>query len=250
MEQGALSRAGVRLMDLKRHTMVDVSDEGREFILAELAGKGDDSDVLRDKFGRILLPKKAGVRVPGIVRREEVSPRSGFLPVGFCEPVSRGEGRLRIAAFARMEDVVRVVTPYELIVFSPDIPLRTASTAALADAALLAKALNIVLGVWGSAAMELYTGLPCTHEGSDLDLLVAAASREKLSLFMDEIKLLEQRFALRIDVELEFQSGYGVQLKELFGQGRTVLGKSIKGVELFPREQLVHELPDGPSLTS
>ena len=236
-------------MDLKRHTLVDVSDEGREFILSELAGSGIDSAVLRDKFGRILLPQKAGVRVPGIVRREELSPRSGCLPVGFCEPVSRGEGRLRIAAFARMEDVVRVVTPYELIVFSPDIPLRTASTAALADAALLAKALNIVLGVWGSAAMELYTGLPCTHEGSDLDLLVAAASREKLSLFMDEIKLLEQRFALRIEVELEFQSGYGVQLKELFGRGRTVLGKSIKGVELFPREQLMKELPRGPSLT-
>ncbi len=248
MEQGALSRVGIRFMDLKRHTLVDVSDEGREFILAELAGSGNDSDVLRDKFGRILLPHKAGVRVPGIVRREEESPRSGSLPLGFCEPVLRGESRLRIAAFARMEDVVRVVTPYELI--STDIPTRTASMAALADAVLLANELDIVPGVWGSAAMELYTGLPCTHAGSDLDLLVAAAPHERLFLFMKEIKLMERRFALRIDVELDHPNGYGVQLKEFFGQGRTVLGKSIKGVELFPREQLVDELPNGPSVTS
>ena len=126
----------MHLTGLKRHTMVDVSDEGREFILTELAGGGNDSTVLRDKFGRILLPEKAGVRVPGIVRREEVSPRAGCVPVGFCEPVSRGEARLRIAAFARTEDVIRVVTPYELI--STDIPMRTASMTALTEAILLA----------------------------------------------------------------------------------------------------------------
>jgi phosphoribosyl-dephospho-CoA transferase len=232
-------------MKLKRHTLVDVSDEGREFILAELAGSGADSSMLREKFGRILLPKQAGVRVPGIVRREEGSLRSGCVPVGFCEPVSRGERRLRIVAFARREDVVRVITPYELAYLT--IPRRTASMAALAEALLYAKALDLVLGVWGSAAMELYTGLPCTHEGSDLDLLVAAASRERLSSFMDEIKLIEGRFALRIDVELELPNGYGVQLKELMGQGRTIMGKSINGVALFPRDQVFAELTIDPA---
>ena len=104
-------------MNLKRHTLIDVSDKGRESILAELAGNGTNSTILREKYERILLPKQAGVRVPGIVRREEVSPRSGCVPIGFCEPISRGEGRLRIAAFARIEDVVRVVSPYELVCY-------------------------------------------------------------------------------------------------------------------------------------
>ena len=92
-------------MNFKRHTLIDVSDAGRECILAELAGSGAISLILRERFGRILLPELAGVRVPGIVRREEGSPRAGYVPVGFCEPISPGESRLRIAAFARLADV-------------------------------------------------------------------------------------------------------------------------------------------------
>jgi phosphoribosyl-dephospho-CoA transferase len=237
-----------QLMNLKRHTLIDVSDAGRECILAELAGSGTTRAILREKFGRILLPELAGIRVPGIVRREEVSPRSGCVPVGFCEPISRGEGRLRLAAFARLEDVVRVISPYELVLLP--ICRRTASTAALIAAKTCAKALDLVLGVWGSAAMELYTGLPCTHEGSDLDLLLAAASLKKLSRFMDEIIFLEERFALRIDVELELPNGYGVHLQELLGQGHTVIGKSITGVALFSREQMLAELPYDSSAAS
>jgi phosphoribosyl-dephospho-CoA transferase len=252
MEQGMLNPAvpmqDGQLMNLKRHTLIDVSDAGREFILAELAGSGTDSTILREKFGHILLPERAGGRVPGIVRREEASPRSGCVPVGFCEPISRGDGRLRIAAFARMEDVVRVSSPYDLV--SLPIPRRTASTTALAAATAHAKTLGLVLGVWGSAAMELYTGLPCTHEGSDLDLLVVAASRKRLSRFIDEIRFMEEHFALRIDVELELPNGYGVHLKELLGQGHMVIGKSINGVALFPREQMLAELPHDSSPAS
>ena len=236
-------------MNFKRHTLIDVSDAGRECILAELAGSGTNSATLREKFGRILLPELAGVRIPGIVRREEVSPRSGCIPVGFCEPISRGdEGRLRIAAFAGMEDVVRVTSPYDLVL--QPISLRTASMSALAAAKPRAEALGLVFGVWGSAAMELYTGLPCTHDGSDLDLLVAAASRKRLLGFMAEIKFMEEHFALRIDVELELPNGYGVHLKELLGQGRTVIGKSITGVALFSREQMLAELPHYSSSAS
>jgi phosphoribosyl-dephospho-CoA transferase len=235
-------------MNFKRHTLIDVSDAGRECILAELAGSGANSVVLREKFGRILLPELAGVRVPGIVRREEGVSRAGCVPVGFCEPISSGESRLRIAAFARMEDVVRTVSPYDLVALP--MPPRTASIAALSAAKSYAETLGLVLGVWGSAAMELYTGLPCTHEGSDLDLLVTAASQKRLSRFMNEVKSMEERFALRIDVELELTNGYGVHLKELLGQGRTVIGKNINGVALFPREEMLAELPHDSSTAS
>jgi phosphoribosyl-dephospho-CoA transferase len=253
MEQDTLtsvgSKASVRLKRLdkgnmpgwKRHTLIDVSDAGRQAILAELAGNGDNSDMLREKFGRVLLPEKSSVRVPGIVRREEVAPRTGHVPVGFCEPVSNGGERLRIAAFVRQEDIVKVTSPYDLISLS--IPLRTASTRALAAAGAYAEAHGLILGVWGSAAMEIYTGLSCTHEGSDLDLLVKAATRERLSRFLKEIGLMEEDLGLRIDVELDLPNGYGVQLKELFGKGRTIVGKSIDGVALLSREETMSELP-------
>lgn len=204
--------------------------------------------ILREKFERVLLPERAGARVPGIVRREDGPSRLGCVPVGFSEPVSDGERRLRIAAFARLEDVVRVTSPYEIM--SLPLPRRTACIEALVAAKARARSLGLVLGVWGSVAMELYTGLPCTHERSDLDLIVAAVSRERLSCFMVEVKAIEERFDLRIDVELDLPNGYGVQLKELLGQGRTVLGKSITGVALFPRLEILADLsPDAPFAT-
>jgi phosphoribosyl-dephospho-CoA transferase len=228
-------------MNWKRHTMVDISDSGREAILAELAGTGANSATLKERLGRVLLPELAGARIPGIVRREEAAPRLGCVPVGFSEPISNHSERLRLAAFARLQDVVRAVSPYEVI--SLPIPQRTAGTEALIIAKARADSLGLTLGVWGSAAMELFTGLPCTRKDSDLDLLVAAASEERLSLFMAEIETLEERFSLRIDVEVDLPNGYGVQMKELLGEGHTVLGKSIADVALLPRDQTLAELP-------
>ena len=227
-------------MNWKRHTFVDVSDAGREAILAELVGSGTDSAALREKLGRVLLPEQAGARVPGVIRREDGPSRLGCVPVGFSGLGTGREGRLRIAAFARLEDVVRVTSPYEIM--SSPAPRRTAPIEALVAVKARARSLGLVLGVWGSVAMEFYTGLPYTHDGSDLDLIVAAVSQERLSCFMVEVSALEERFALRIDVEVDLPNGYGVQLKELLGQGHKVLGKSITGVALLHRLQMVAAL--------
>jgi phosphoribosyl-dephospho-CoA transferase len=228
-------------MNWKRHTLVDISDAGREAILCELAGNDSENSLLRKMLGDLLLPERAGARVPGIVRREESAPRCGSVAVGFCGAGAGEEGRMRVAAFAKTEDVSRVTTPYDLL--SLPIPLRTPSTRALAAARTKAESHCLVLGVWGSAALELYTGLPYTHNDSDLDLLVAAASRETLSRFLEELLCLEKRFNLRIDAEVDLRSGYGVHLKELLGQTLTVVGKSLTGVELLNREQVLAELP-------
>jgi phosphoribosyl-dephospho-CoA transferase len=146
-----------------------------------------------------------------------------------------------VAAFAKTDEVLRVTTPYELL--SLPIPLRTTSCRALAVARNEAGALGLTLGVWGSAALEIYTGLPYTHNDSDLDLLVAEASSATLCRFLKEIKSLEERFNLRIDVEVDLRSGYGVHLKELLGQTLTVVGKSLTGVELLNHEEILATLP-------
>ncbi len=229
-------------MDVKRHTLLDITDRGREDILVELAGSGPDSGMLRKKYAQILLPEEAGARVPGIARREEGTLRPGFIPVGFSAPMINNEGRLRVAAFIREEDVVRTTSPYELLSLTAALP-RNACNTALAHARDQAKGLHLVLGVWGSAALELYTGLPCTHQDSDLDLLVAVAPQQSLSLFLHKIESIEAHLNLRIDVELDLANGYGVHLKELFGQGRTVLGKSLTDVALLSRKQILAELP-------
>jgi len=74
-------------------------------------------------------------------------------------------------------------------------------------------------------------------------LLVAVASLERLARFMADILDVEKRLNIRIDVELDLPSGYGIPLKEIFGQGRTLLGKSAAGVALLPRQQVLSELP-------
>jgi phosphoribosyl-dephospho-CoA transferase len=180
--------------------------------------------------------------VPGVVRREEGELRPGYIPIGFSSPMPGTQGRLRIAAFVRKKDVVRVTSPYDLLSLTKT-PPRNACNTALALAKSQARALGLVLGVWGSAALEIYTGLPCTHQNSDLDLLVKAAPREPLSRFLLKVASIEEHLDLRIDVEIDLPDGYGVNLKELFGQARTVLGKSLNDVAMLSREQTLAELP-------
>ncbi len=229
-------------MGLKRHTLLDITDSGREDVLVELAGNGPDSDLLRDKYAQILLSENVGARVPGVARREEGTLRPGFIPVGFSSPMAGHEGRLRVAAFVRQKDVSRSTSPYELLSLM-SAPPRNACNTALALARNQAQEMGLALGVWGSAALELYTELPCTHQDSDLDLLVAVAPRETLACFLLKIESIEAHLDLRIDIELDLASGYGVHLKELFGQGRTILGKSLIDVAMFSREQIFSELP-------
>jgi phosphoribosyl-dephospho-CoA transferase len=234
-------------MNLKRHTLLDITDSGRDEILADLAGSGPGSDMLREMYAQVLLPEVAGIRVPGVVRREETALRSGYLPVGFSSPTTGTQGRLRMAAFVQQKDILRITSPYDLLTVAIS-PPRNACNTALALARSQARIFGLVLGVWGSAALELYTGLPCTHADSDLDLLVVAAPQELLCRFLLKIESIEEHLDLRIDVEIDLPNGYGVNLKELFGHGRTVLGKSFADVAMLSREQILAVLPQaGPA---
>lgn len=232
-------------LTLKRHLLLDISDRGREEILNELAGQGPDSAVSRDRYAKILLPEQAGARVPGIVRREEKEIPPGTIPVGFSGAAVESGERLRVAAFVGSEHVVRMTSPYELLASEALLP-RNACLAALEAVKTYAQTTGLVLGLWGSAATELYTGLPCTHQDSDLDLVVAVNSRQALTHFLIEVDSIEKRFGLRVDVELDLPDGYGIHLRELFGPGRTVLGKSLTAVKLLSREKILSELPIEP----
>lgn len=222
----------------KRHTFIDISDTGRETILTQLAGTDDPG--LRETYARVILPRRAGCRVPAVVRREDGAVLPGCVPVGFSEVLPHAGRRLRIPAFAREEDITGMMTPYEMI--SLPMPRRTNAAEALMAVRACAVSLGLNLGVWGSMALELYTTLPCTGEQSDLDLLVEAASGERLSCFLTGICALEERFSLRMDVEVDLPNGYGVQLRELTGDSRMVLGKGAGEVVLLPREEILTHL--------
>jgi phosphoribosyl-dephospho-CoA transferase len=229
-------------MHYKRHDLLDISISGRKRIFEELATDHAVGEELRNKYTHILLPRTDGSGFPGIVRREESFRVKGVIPVGFCGPVYLNGSRLRLATFVKPDEVVTRTTPYDLLE-RDSVSVHNASTRALNDVMIHARRLGITLGVWGSMALELYTGLMCTHENSDLDLLVGAAPLNVLSQFLNKVVTLESSLGLRIDVELDLPNGYGVHLKEIFGGGRTVMGKSFMDVNLFHREKLLATLP-------
>ena len=87
-----------------RHTLVIITREGRERIFEAIMALGYDEKIC----GELLLPEQYPSRnlercpgcagqppIPGIVRREEMNPRAGYIPVGFVSWRSSEAGRLR-----------------------------------------------------------------------------------------------------------------------------------------------------------
>lgn len=235
-----MNRATGTEANLKRHVLLDVTDSARQRLVDQFTATAS-ADLLACSYAQILLPQQAGARIPGIVRRDETGRAGDRIPVGFSSPWRCVDGRLRLAAWVDAADIIRVTAPYELL--AGDFPQRNNCMNALAVCRAAADTLVLEIGVWGSAALELYTGLPYTHDESDLDLLVTPAPSSVLAAFLKTIETVENRFGLRIDVEVDLDNGYGVHMKELFGNGRTLLGKSGRDVALLPRKQVLAELP-------
>jgi phosphoribosyl-dephospho-CoA transferase len=227
----------------KRHDLLDVSDAGRSRILDDLTALHRLSDKQRALFACVLLQQETGTRVPGVVRREDGPAHPGLIPVGFSSPTKKCGKRLRVAAFVRPEEIVRVTSPYDVLSLRGATLPHNACTEALAAAKDRAQSMGLLLGVWGSAALEIQMGQRCTDDDSDLDLLLAETSIDKLLAFLGEVSAMEDEHKVRIDVELDLTNGYGVHLKELFGKGRSVLGKGKDDVVMLSREQVLAGLP-------
>lgn len=221
-------------MEFERHDLLHLSEEGRKRIFTELAAKGFNEKTI----GEMLLPK-AGSAIPGIVRREEFSPRAGFIPVGFASWRSNENGRFRVASFTKENEIVSLVTPEEVAAkrFEPGTP-------ALQAFAALRENWNfpLLLGVWGSAAMEIETGHMYTHQWSDLDVRLVPGKgtihRETLEKCLAALLETEKSFGIRIDAELRLANNYGISLKELLSGSVTVLGKGYNDVILIQKTEV------------
>ena len=225
-------------MDIKRHTLAHVSEKGRCRIVNEWPDAPFHGPN-RATVAEILL-HTGGRPIPGVARREEFAPREGMLPVGFSSPNAGIEGRIRIPAFVWPEEVEKLTTPYELL-HDWTFEQRTPALRALADMREEALQTGVSLGVWGSAAMELVTGLPFTHEDSDLDLLIRPVPLDALCSFYQAMLLIEERRRIRMDAELDLFSGFGVSLKELLmpTATKTVQEKRMQSEELKKKEEII-----------
>jgi len=223
----------------KRHNLVEISSGARQVIYSSISERYCGAS-LSGELKKMFLEGYSSCFIPGIVRRQDDKIREGYISLGFAS-LNKFEGsRLRIPFSVRLDDVVRVTGPYEVVLKQNS--RRTACLAFLADVCTAAEDSGLEIGVWGSAAMELYTGLPYTTEGSDLDLIVKPGYPGVLKDFYETIKTAGRKHNVRVDAELDLPDGGSVKLEEFFMSSGTLLSRSLYEVELIRRESLMKTL--------
>lgn len=219
---------------LKRHDLIFVSRQGKDKIWRDICSQYSGA---RQKLAQEVLQGSSDV--PGFVRRCEE--QTDTVPLGFVH-YQRIEGnRIRIGAFTDMQDIVAVMTPYEVMQRKAyAYEAKTPCMAVIAKLYALSQVFDLQVGVLGSAALELLTALPYTDAASDIDLLIKPAPYDKLLAFY---KAAQASFDdINMDFELDLPNGYGVKLAEIFMETQTVLGKSLVDVNLLSRKEIMQYL--------
>ncbi|MFZ7103880.1 MAG: malonate decarboxylase holo-[acyl-carrier-protein] synthase [Peptococcaceae bacterium] len=224
-------------MLLQRHYLLEISRQGRYFALKKVLENSHYYDI--NRIEQLILGGTGSRQVPGIVRREENKKLCGTIAVGFSSPDLYEGQRLRVPSFIPEDAVEKIITPYDLLkrAFS----LRTKCLRALHEVAASADRAGINLGIWGSAALEVYTSLPYTREESDLDLVITGADFQRITSFYRVIREIASYYMTTIDLEIDI-GGYGIKAAELFMETDQVLAKSISRVDLLAKDLVVSQI--------
>ncbi|HNZ60504.1 MAG TPA: malonate decarboxylase holo-[acyl-carrier-protein] synthase [Methanofastidiosum sp.] len=197
--------------------------------------KIDTSLIQNEDFKELILKNV----LPGIVRRDEIETTTGDnyysenekVFIGFVHPYTKDGRRLRFAASVPGNKIIKLITPYEITKYNFE--ERTPTLKALSQ---IINEYN--LGVWGSTSLEIITGLPYTHEKSDLDLIVKDFDQKELIELLSTCNEVELSHGIKIDVEIHLRSGYGINLKEYASESDTLLGKGLRDVVLIDRDSI------------
>ncbi len=219
---------------------MEISDQGRRLAFERVAPSLPLHEF--ELVKQLIIGTPGGVKIPGIVRREDGKQIPDTIPVGFSSPFRIEGNRLRIAGFVPTSAVIQVVSPFAVIDrgFVP----RTPCLKALVEILSVAGELGLKLGVWGSAALEIFTGLQYTDEASDLDLLVGMTRMDTIRTFTDSLSEIARAFHCKVDAELDLCSGYGVKVAELFMPTDTVLAKGLNDVILLPKQDILADMAE------
>lgn len=219
---------------LRRHNLVFISQQGKNKILQQIVPlySGCQLQLIKE-----IVQGKADI--PSFIRRNEKDSKD--VAVGFVHPQRLDGNRIRIACFTDVEDIVAVMTPYEVMqrnIYAHE--ARTLCIKELLKIYELAEVFDLQIGVFGSAALEMVTGLPYTDENSDIDLLLKPSGYNRLLQFYRAV--LASCKDINLDFEVELPNGYGVKLAEIFMETQTVLGKSLDNVALLSRKEVMQYL--------
>lgn len=224
-------------MQTNRHDLVDFNAQGLAMALRSLTPVSGGAAALA--YMRRLIQGGADRPLPGIVRRGEPALPADAVAVGFSSPVAAQGARRRAAAVVHPSGIARQSTPYDVfkIPFTGRSP---ALRAALTIRRIFAGQPGI--GIWGSAALDIYTNLPFTHAASDIDLVLRGVRAGEIRAVMAEIDRAAGAAGVRADVEITLRSGAGINAREFLSDGPMLLAKGLRAVELMKRETVVREL--------
>ena len=212
---------------LKRHNLVFISKQGKDKIWSDISTHYDgESKHLAEEV------LQGNVDIPGFVRRNDAENTEG-IAIGFVHHKRIDGNRIRIGAFTADDDVVTIMTPYEVLTRRAfAFTTRNRCMQIVRQLYELADVFDLQIGVLGSAALELITGLPYTDENSDIDLIVKPAGYNRLLQFYRAAQACCN----------DLPNGYGVKLAEMFMETQTVLGKSLEDVSLLNRKDVMQYL--------
>lgn len=190
---------------------------------------------------------------PLIVARQTEVPE-GLLRIGLAEPASWGKRRLSFLVhtthIAQHQQGPQLAEVIAKLVARPPAARSTALFTELSSefaaawrsgaAALLniLNELNIPAQVYGSAAIEALTGLPCLTANSDIDVLFKPAdwaSAQALCSHLQQLQTAHPQF--KVDGEVLSPSGLAVHWKEILQQPGKVLAKCNNAVHLIELDQ-------------
>lgn len=166
--------------------------------------------------------------IPGIVKRQEKI-ELGYIEIGISYPIKIDNQRIREVSRVTLEDIERIVTPYDILEIYKNKKIKIDILDQLIS---ISEKNKIKIGVFGSLALMLYTNLPYFGENSDIDIVIKNNSKEILEKFYKEVVLLENKYSKKFDIEVEIENGYAFKLKESLKCQKTILLKGLYDAKL------------------
>ena len=176
---------------------------------------------------------------PFVARRIDALAHESSTAVAVGLPLPPAHGKLRIAITLWPGEIACHRAPLALSEIAPVLPSPWRD--ALASLDRDARALEITLRGFGSAAWQAITCLPYLRDESDVDLTFAPSSFAQLDATLALFERWEHATQRRIDAEITFDGDRAVAWREWAGAPPTarVLAKSRKDARLVARASLV-----------
>lgn len=191
------------LNGIHRHDILRLTQAGETETWMSRQDKRMQDELCREKYPN----------VPAICTGGQDRLHEGKLRVGISYPLRINGGRWRISAYASVDTIAQVITPWELVRHGASLPGRFEE--AIQELSVAADRNRISIGLFGATALQRATAYPYLHDGSDMDIAVCTEEKDGLLSFADALRSVEQRYALPIDAEVQLTENRGVKLKEL-----------------------------------